>query len=361
MATAKRLAVTGVDDRPVFVGASPRSGTTLLRTMLNAHPDLAIPLETRFLRGAFQRRGKWGDLRVEANRQKFIDRLVTNRGTRFHKFGFDPAEAARRMHEAPGHTIGSIAATPFVMYAEETGAKRWGDKRPAYIRGTGYIFSMFPDAQFVHLVRDPRGSVASMLKLGWFDGSVPKGLELWMRSIDAAEQARARLSSDQFYELRYEDLLADPESEIRALATWLQLDPAGVDAMLDFHEDNDVPASDYHWKVSQPVDPANATKWADSLTSDQLALVDHVAGHELDRFGYDRADQGPASEALLAEYQQWSQRLKIQRDTSRPIHDARVVARITTGQRRFAKLLDAQNRARRSKRAVTRRISSLRP
>jgi hypothetical protein len=60
----------GQPDRPLLIGACPRSGTTLLRSLLNNHPDLAVPAETDFLIPVWTRRGRLGDLAVEANRRR---------------------------------------------------------------------------------------------------------------------------------------------------------------------------------------------------------------------------------------------------------------------------------------------------
>jgi hypothetical protein len=340
-----RLAVIGAKDRPVFVGASPRSGTTLLRTMLNSHPDLAIPRESRFATNAFGLREYFGDLSKEDNRQRCVEWIMDRRKSGFANLELDPEEAAARMMGAPGATIGSIVGTPFAMYAEATSAKRWGDKRPAYIRHTGRMFSMFPDAQFVHLVRDPRGSAASMLKVGWYDGSVPKAAELWVRSIEAAVAARAALRDDQFYELTYEDLLANPEGEIKQLTAWLGLDPAGVSDMLNFHRQNDVPASKYHWRVSEPIDPAAATAWMTTLDRDALALVEHVAGDHMDRLGYQRQSGSIAPPpAMLDAYERRRHNKQPQFDKTRRTYTPGLAAQLTSGQRRHASIVRAAAR-----------------
>lgn len=337
-----RVAVIGAKDRPVFVGASPRSGTTLLRTMLNSHPDLAIPRESRFATKAFGLREFFGDLSNEQNRERCVKWIMQRRKSGFANLELDPEEAAARMMNAPGATIGSIIGTPFVMYAEARGAQRWGDKRPAYIRNTGRLFSMFPDAQFVHLVRDPRGSTASMLKVGWYEGSVPNAAELWVRSIEAAVAAKAALRDDQFYELTYEDLLANPESEIKQLTAWLGLDPSGVSDMLNFHKQNDVPASKYHWRVSEPIDPAAATGWTETLDQDALALVEHVAGAHMDRLGYQRqSNSAVVPPAMLEAYERRRQNKRPRFDKTRRAYTPGLAAQLTPAQRRHASMVRA--------------------
>jgi hypothetical protein len=82
-----------------------------------------------------------------------------------------------------------------------------------YARYLDAVFSFFPDTQFVNIVRDPRAAVASMRKLGWFEGHIAPGVGLWDRSLRAVEPWRDSLYDDQFYDLRYEDLV-DPARQV---------------------------------------------------------------------------------------------------------------------------------------------------
>src|SRR3712207_113354 len=95
------MTVTGATARPVFVGACPRSGTTMLRTMLNTHPHLAIPRETRFLTESFNKRVQSGDLRVQSNRRRLAEDIVLNKDAWFGRFDVDSDAALQRLMAAP--------------------------------------------------------------------------------------------------------------------------------------------------------------------------------------------------------------------------------------------------------------------
>src|SRR6187551_3800317 len=84
-------------DRPVMIGGCPRSGTTLLRTMLHAHPELAIPRETRFVLESWGRRRKFGDLREEANRRRLARWIFMREKTDANRLGLDPEAAVERL------------------------------------------------------------------------------------------------------------------------------------------------------------------------------------------------------------------------------------------------------------------------
>lgn len=259
--------------------------------MLNNHPELAMPRESRFLVDAWQRRDRFGDLSEAANRRRFARWIFTSRGTRPGRFQTDPGEAIERLVAAPP-TLGSLAGTPFLLYAERHGKPRWGDKRPHYAQQIPAIFAMFPDAQFINVVRDPRGSVASIRKIGWFGGDTALAVELWGRARRAVDVQRGRLAPDQFLEIRYEDLVTDPGGTLELVCRFLRLSVDGIADMLAYHEDTDVPENRFHWRVSQPVTAAAVRSWEEVLRPAEVAFVERVTGGAMRRYGYEPATAG---------------------------------------------------------------------
>ncbi|MGH3387537.1 MAG: sulfotransferase family protein, partial [Actinomadura sp.] len=154
-------------DRPIFVVGCPRSGTTLLQLMLHAHPRIAIPPETRFLLPAFDTRHAFGDLCDEANLRELARWIAEDKATKFDDLGLDPDRIIEEIVAGPP-TVGTAMATVFQAYAQRFGKPRWGDKRPSYIRRLDVILRMFPDAQIVHLIRDGRDCVASLMEMPWY-------------------------------------------------------------------------------------------------------------------------------------------------------------------------------------------------
>ncbi|MGH3023388.1 MAG: sulfotransferase family protein, partial [Gaiellaceae bacterium] len=150
-------------NRPVFVGGCPRSGTTMLRLMLNSHPDLAVPHETRFLIPIWDRRATFGDLSNPKNRRRIARWIAARPKARLYRLGVKRDELISVLEAAPP-TLGSVLGAPFALYAERQGKARWGDKRPSHVQQLHAIFAMFPDAQFVNVVRDPRATVTSVRK-----------------------------------------------------------------------------------------------------------------------------------------------------------------------------------------------------
>jgi Sulfotransferase family len=329
-------------DRPIFIGACPRSGTTLLRTMLNTHPDIAIPRETRFLPDIWDNRAQFRNLDDKAVRRR-LARTVTAKGNRSVRFQTPRPALIRRLVAAPP-TLGSVVGTGYVAYAEATGKKRWGDKRPMYSRYLDAIFAMFPDSQFINVIRDPRASVASMRKLGWFGGNIVPGLELWERSLRAVEPWRQVLHDDQFLDIRYEDLVTDPVELLTRTSAFLGLSPDSIPTMLNYHQHVDETAVRYHARLSEPVSTTSVRAWEVGLTPDEVALVEDITGSWLDRFGYERVSGGDRpSAALLAAYD--TRRRQVRRERRRVeldefkrlfVYREPVAARLTTGQRQIS-------------------------
>jgi hypothetical protein len=115
-------------DRPIFVVGCPRSGTTLFRVMLHAHPRIALPPENQYVMPAYHRRAKFKDLTVEKNRQRLADWITQRPDGGFHCLQLDGEKVAREIVD--GATLGTALGIPFRDYAQKFDKERWGDKRP---------------------------------------------------------------------------------------------------------------------------------------------------------------------------------------------------------------------------------------
>jgi len=337
-----RAAILRTDDRPVFVGGCPRSGTTLLRTMLNAHPVLALPRETHFVLESYRRRAMFGDLRDEDNRTQLARWIVTRKRTQFDRLELSRDRAIAALSTAPP-TVGSVIGTALKLFAERFDKPRWGDKRPRYVQELPALLDMFPDAQFVAIVRDPRAVLASMKKLGWldswYDGTVAGGVDRWLHAVRAGRQGLRRYRDDQLLEIRYEDLVDDPAGVLSHMCTFLGLSHDGLDAMLQFHRgDTDIPTpqrSKYHPKLMQPVTDASLQSWNSVLTLEEVAFIEQTTSREMAHYGYEPRRNGVAiPDELFDSYANFRQRWKTLPTLAqgRAHDDDPVAARLTTAQ-----------------------------
>ena len=318
--------------------------------MLNTHPHLAIPRENRFLIEMYRRRRQFGDLRKESNQRAAAEFIVRREESWFERFGVDPDLAMERLMQVPP-TLGSIIGAAFMLYAEAQGKPRWGDKRPTLVVYLPGIFDMFPDAQFVNLIRDPRGAVASIKKLGWYDGNVGPSVELWLRCVRHANRAAQCYRGDQFLEVRYEQLTVEPEQSVESICRFLDLDTSYVDQMLNFHENVDEPVSEYHNRLHEPANPETVTAWEQVLSPEEVAFIEARCGKLMDKYGYER--RGGGSFSVPAEIPRaFNKFRKTTREhewkiaTMRRLERYPVAARLTRAQRRLHVLDRATTRLR---------------
>jgi hypothetical protein len=208
--------------------------------------------------------------------------------SRAGRLGLDHDGSVERLVAAPP-TLGSLLATCFVMYAEKYGKSRWGDKRPTYAARMRAIWDLFPNAQFINVVRDPRACVASMRKLGWYERKAAPAVELWERSIKTVNAWRSALGPDQLLEVRYEDLVSDSEAALKRVVafTGLRGDDEALQQMLSYHEREEVRSERYHANVRRPPDPALASAWDGVLERGEVAFVEEATRPLMHQYGYE--------------------------------------------------------------------------
>jgi len=274
----------------------------MLQLMLHAHPRIAIPPETRFVLAAYERRRAFGDL-GDPERRRALGRWIVDRpATKFADLGLDPAATVERIAAEAG-TLGSALGTVFQAYAARFGKQRWGDKRPAYLQNLDVILRLFPNAQIVNIVRDGRDCVASLKEMSWHRQGLHATIAAWARAVDDARRAARRLRNDQWHQLRYEDLVADPASELTRLCGYLGEDydpamayPAEVAQMA-------VPAhKKWHRRTHSPVTTQRVRSWQTRLTDAEIALCEAALGSRLAACGYELSGAPRPRRAELLRY-----------------------------------------------------------
>ncbi|MGH8799030.1 MAG: sulfotransferase family protein [Casimicrobiaceae bacterium] len=215
------------DPFPVIVGC-PRSGTSLLAMMLDAHPQLAIPPETSFLPRVM---GLDGD--PESMRRRFFDIVTTDRITisNWSDFGLDNEVFRRRLQAIPVFTVAAGTRAFYALYAESARKPRVGDKTPGYVFTMQHIQALLPEAHFIHVIRDPRDTAMSWRK-AWFAPSQDYRLlgQHWRQNVEAGRRAAPGLR--RYREVRFEDLVLRPAAELERLCAYLALpwEPAMLDS-----------------------------------------------------------------------------------------------------------------------------------
>ena len=285
---------------PFIVGVA-RSGTTLLRLQLDAHPDLAIPPETYFgsvLRGLATRNLGPAELLDAIWRLPHRD-----------DFGIGREELATRFEEIPEWTPGEGLRAYFGLYAARWGKRRWGEKTPAHCLHMDLLAEHLPEARFIHIVRDGRDVAASLRGLPFApgDGSIEAIATAWRGHIRRARELAQRVP--HYREVRYEHLVSEPELVLHEVCAFVELpfDPV----MLRAHERADRRLEELkavrmvngtvrrpeqrralHALTRQPPDASRSGRWRSALSERELARFEAVAGDLLAELGYEPASGG---------------------------------------------------------------------
>jgi hypothetical protein len=291
-----------VSGPPVFVVGAPRSGTTLLAAMLDAHPSLDCGPESRFFaqyrhvarsdRRALLDPARWPDVALE-----FVVSLE-NQGHPVHElYGLSREDVASWLAKRPP-SLAALLESLTAQRAERNAKARWVEKTPRHLTKARVIRATWPEARIVRIVRDPRDVALSLSRVPFASDSVVSNLV----RIDRDDRAsRPFFATDQrSFTLRYEDLVTEPEQELARLCGFLG-EPFEA-AMIERRNANGgVYAAHEWWKrdVGTAIDASRAGRWRQDLDP---ALQRFAALH-LARFiaehGYDGAREPRAAVAVV--------------------------------------------------------------
>jgi len=283
---------------PIFIVGANRSGTTLLRLLLNAHSAVAIPDEINYFYG-FDWTVSYHNWRTPSLSTAVYEAFVTRflRANAPNVPGLDCSALRENILSRP-----PSLRRPYRLllqgWADLHDKSRWGEKTPGNIYHADLLIDMFPAAHFVHVIRDPRGGVASMNRVSFFpDDAVLNALNRHKVMTHGRAFLRRFVPSRQRTEVRYEDLVSTPQATLHRLCGVLGL--PYQEQMLRFHLDaerfmTEAASSSFNAAATTPIAPGHADRWRQDLSTDEIASVEALCVNEMAEFGYAR-DHPPLS------------------------------------------------------------------
>ena len=263
-----------------FVVGCERSGTTLLRAMLDSHPQLAVPPESYFLTSLIK-----DEEPFEVD--KFLSAVGEHR--RFPNWSLPIEDVRTEIEKSGANDLAEAVRALYRAYANSRGKERWGDKTPGYVKHLRPLANLLPEAHFIHIIRDGRDVTLSWLETPFGPTSVVEAAERWRKEVRAGRRAGNQHLSDRYIEVRYERLVANPEKVLGKVCKFLDLpfDPA----MLAYPQKADEiidstmrPTS--HQRLKQA--PTSGVRdWHRDMKPDDVQAFQEIAGDFLAKLGYE--------------------------------------------------------------------------
>jgi len=279
----------------LFIVGCPRSGTTLLQRVVNAHPQIAILPEAHWI---YQ-------LLTEAT-------VVTENGAiapalipallahpKFGLLGISHEQIRRLIGEDRHVRYPSFVSRIFDLYGEMQGKQLVGNKTPGLVRRLDVVHALWPEARIVHLIRDGRDVYLSMknrpLHLdpvalgGWSEDLVSTAALWWEFNVQQGRDARRFFGSELYCEVRFESLVTSPGEVCTTLCMFLGLPYS--QKMAKFYEKR---------KRKRASDPSRRglRDWRSQMQSKDIEMFEAVAGNTLEDLGYSRACSHPGDELV---------------------------------------------------------------
>jgi len=255
----------------IFICGSLRSGTTLAHLMLNSHPDIYNPGEFDFLFDCLIGHGG-----IEPSVDQYICFLKRNRIFKSKSISIDP-----------------LCKTYLdVLYSIVNQIQNGKAICLNIHRNFDLALRYFPDAKFVHLIRDPRDVAKSSIRQGW-SGTTYHGVDHWLSSEESWDRLMDSATFHQVFEFQYEILIEDTKTTLRHLCQFIGTEFS--EDMLGYYRES---------SYSKP-DVSLIDQWKRSQTLQEIELVEYKASTIMKKRGYELRNQYPRSPSLLHRVQLW--------------------------------------------------------
>jgi hypothetical protein len=295
-----------------FIVGCSRSGTTLLQHMMNAHAQIAVIPETRwFVRWFEKRYGLTPDNVVTPD---LVARLLQkHRLLRDVDVGIRPEELYELVGSGRQILYPNFVSYIFSRYAEVRGKPFVGNKTPGFVRSLRTMHALWPEAKFVHIIRDGRDVCLSIIEkrrkkqkrakpggrfATWDEDPVTTAALWWEWDVRLGQEAGVEIGPPWYYELRYEALVTEPEATCAALCEFLGV--PDDDAMVRYHEGrvtSDARLAEKHPGLQMPATPG-LRDWRTEMPPEDVERFEAAAGGLLDETGYPRAFPRPSPAVL---------------------------------------------------------------
>jgi hypothetical protein len=263
--------------------------------ILNAHSQIAIPEEATFLIPLLKRKLLCSPIKGEHLRN-LIRYLSFN--PQFRLWNYDSNGAFSTLSQRKKISFKELIDILFTSYCRSQGKQIWGDKTPSFFRKIDILYFLFPEARFIHIVRDGRDVFDSWRRIDPSkDNAAVVALD-WRYKLSRIVKSLQKMPSANSIEIRYEDLLEQPEATIESLCSHI-----GVrydSGLTDFYKTSHLFIGDHHSNlIFNPIDKSNKAKWKKTLSVKEVQTFNVLAGRYLRKYNYEVPSGSFGISALL--------------------------------------------------------------
>ncbi|MDD5408896.1 MAG: sulfotransferase [Candidatus Omnitrophica bacterium] len=272
---------------PIFIIGTERSGTNLLRLILNTHSNIAIPHPPHIMKNFSKLEPLYGDLKNDANFKALVKDVV--KMVELHPYPWAVTLNAERIfRDAVDRNLISIFFSIYNQYLESSFKARWGCKSTFMIYHVASILNYYPSAKFLYIVRDGRDVAASAKKSIFNRYCVYYTAQVWKKEQQIGMYWLNKLDKHNIFLFKYENLLGDSETTVKSICSFL--DEPYQENMLNFFHTPEAQKSgriSAAWiNTARPIMKNNFEKFKVELRKDEIDLFENIASEELDYFLY---------------------------------------------------------------------------
>jgi len=270
---------------PFFIVGCERSGTTLLQTTLDAHPRLTIPPESHIFPRYAKTFSAYGDINKDRNLKRFVGDLLSDHWIRRWQISVTMEEFCSSLKT---RTVAACLNQLFERFAQMEGKARWGEKTPEHVQYIREIKRLFPSAKFIHIVRDGRDVAQSMQKLWFGPTSIYSLAKRWKKRVTAFQEAKKYLDGSDYLEVRYEDLVCEPQKEADRIFHFLGEEPVSVSDRTEkgSRVQQYLQRGTHHQALDKPISPRKVGVYRDIFNFRELEIFETTAGALLKHYHY---------------------------------------------------------------------------
>jgi hypothetical protein len=253
--------------------------------ILASHSRISIPPETWYLK----------ELVTSLPLRRPLERVelelavtIMTSHYRWPDLNFDSDEFRQTVMELPEATLRDVVDLVYQKFLQRENKRRWGDKTPSYIKIVDNLVELYPEAKFIHILRDGRDVAKSFQLVGWYGRWLHKNTQEWTEAVALAERWRNSVFGSRIYLVCYEDLVLDMEKTVRGICAFLSEDYEPQMLFWQQKVELLVPEREkrIHGKLNRPSEESDVARWQREMTPGEILIAEALMGRDLRRLGY---------------------------------------------------------------------------